>query len=64
MTYRPDQCIIVRNIGPAIIKEVLADGTFFLFFASGKRGGGYEAWHFDRVISNKQFWSEWRKGRI
>ena len=61
MAYQVGNAVIVRNIGLALIKEILPDGSLWLYFASGKRGGGWHDYDFAGAVSEREFWQEWRR---
>ena len=61
MTYQIEQSVVVKGIGAARIKHIATDGTFSLYFANGACGDRWHASDFERTLSDKEFWAEWRR---
>lgn len=60
MKFKAGQFVVVKHLGAAKVDDVI-DGAYFLFFANGKRGGGWKDHDIERVLTEKEFWSEWRR---
>lgn len=62
MKFKAGQFIVIKDFGAAKVDEVLGD-DYFVFFANGKRGGGWKDRDVTGTVTEKQFWAEWRRNR-
>ncbi|KRU69626.1 hypothetical protein AN449_02510 [Pseudomonas aeruginosa] len=62
MKFKDGQFVDVKLIGFAKVDAVEGD-NYRLFFADGKRGGGWKDHDIAGLTTEKKFWSEWRRHR-
>lgn len=60
MKYQQGAFVEVKLVGLAKV-DAVTDKEYFLFFADGKRGGGWKEWDIVGPTTEKKFWAEWRK---
>ena len=59
MKYKAGQFVEVKLLGLAKVDS--EDGeSYSLFFADGKRGGGWKEHDIVAPTTEKKFWAEWR----
>lgn len=59
MKFQAGAFVEVKLVGLAKV-DAVGDSEYFLFFADGKRGGGWKEHDIVGPTTEKKFWAEWR----